>query len=119
MLSFSQIYRSFDSSALAGTSKIHTELEELVARFVGKEAAITFGMGFATNVGNIPNFAGKVKPECASCIHSLDTCSITPQGCLILSDQLNHSSLVLGCRLAGATIRVFQHNGTHACMGKM
>lgn len=33
-----------------------------------------------------------------------------PQGCLILSDELNHASLVLGARLSGATIRVFKHN---------
>lgn len=33
-----------------------------------------------------------------------------PQGCLILSDELNHVSLVLGARLSGATIRVFKHN---------
>ncbi len=60
MLLVRQTSHSRDFRALAGTSKIHTELEELVARFVGKEAAITFGMGFATNVGNIPNFVGKV-----------------------------------------------------------
>ena len=40
--------------------KIHKELEELVARFVGKEAAMTFGMGFATNSMNIPTLVGKV-----------------------------------------------------------
>ena len=62
-----------------------------MAQYVGKEDAITFGMGFATNSGNIPVFAEK--------------------GCLILSDQLNHTSLVLGCRLTGAEIRVFKHNG--------
>ncbi len=63
MLSVRQPSHSCDLRALAGTSKIHTELEELVARFVGKEAAITFGMGFATNVGNIPNFVGKVDKQ--------------------------------------------------------
>jgi 7-keto-8-aminopelargonate synthetase-like enzyme len=63
VLSVRQPSHSCDSGALAGTSKIHTELEELVARFVGKEAAITFGMGFATNVGNIPNFVGKVDKQ--------------------------------------------------------
>ena len=76
---------------ISGTSKIHRELESLVAEYVGKEDAIVFGMGFATNSGNIPIFAEK--------------------GCLILSDQLNHTSLVLGCRLTGADIRVFSHNG--------
>ena len=73
-----------------GTTKLHEELETLVASFVGKEAAITFGMGFATNATNMPVFVGK--------------------GCLIVSDALNHTSLVLGARLSGAKIRVFKHN---------
>ncbi|CAI5769352.1 serine palmitoyltransferase 3 [Podarcis lilfordi] len=68
----------------------HVELENLVAEFLGVEAAMAFGMGFATNSMNIPALVGK--------------------GSLILSDELNHSSLVLGARLSGATIRVFRHN---------
>ncbi|XP_048841186.1 serine palmitoyltransferase 2-like [Brienomyrus brachyistius] len=68
----------------------HEELEKLVARFLGVEATMAFGMGFATNSMNIPALAGK--------------------GCLILSDELNHASLVLGARLSGSTIRVFKHN---------
>ncbi|XP_062406856.1 serine palmitoyltransferase 2b [Sardina pilchardus] len=68
----------------------HEELENLVARFLGVEASMTFGMGFATNSMNIPALTGK--------------------GCLILSDELNHASLVLGARLSGSTIRVFKHN---------
>lgn len=68
----------------------HEELEKLVARFLGVEAAMAFGMGFATNSMNIPALVGK--------------------GCLILSDELNHASLVLGARLSGAAIRVFKHN---------
>ncbi|XP_067848127.1 serine palmitoyltransferase 2-like isoform X2 [Heptranchias perlo] len=68
----------------------HEEMEKLVARFLGVEAAMAFGMGFATNSMNIPALVGK--------------------GCLILSDELNHASLVLGARLSGATIRVFKHN---------
>ncbi|CAL8393210.1 serine palmitoyltransferase 2b [Gadus morhua] len=73
-----------------GNLDIHQEMEELVARFLGVESALTFGMGFATNSMNIPALAGK--------------------GCLILSDELNHASLVLGARLSGSTIRVFKHN---------
>ncbi|XP_029449412.1 serine palmitoyltransferase 3-like [Rhinatrema bivittatum] len=68
----------------------HKELEDLVAQFLGVEAAMVFGMGFATNSMNIPALVGK--------------------GCLILSDELNHTSLILGARLSGATIRVFKHN---------
>ncbi|KAM6464135.1 serine palmitoyltransferase 3 [Liasis olivaceus] len=68
----------------------HVELENMVAQFLGVEAALAFGMGFATNSMNIPALVGK--------------------GCLILSDELNHTSLVLGARLSGATIRIFKHN---------
>jgi serine palmitoyltransferase len=73
-----------------GTLKLHKELEEQVAEFLGVESSIVFGMGFATNSTNIPNLVGK--------------------GCLILSDELNHASLVLGARLSGANIKVFKHN---------
>jgi serine palmitoyltransferase len=73
-----------------GTLKCHVQLESLVAEFLGVEDSITFGMGFATNALNIPTLVGK--------------------GCLILSDELNHASLVLGSRLSGATIKVFKHN---------
>uniref|UniRef100_A0A9W3GPM3 serine C-palmitoyltransferase n=1 Tax=Camelus bactrianus TaxID=9837 RepID=A0A9W3GPM3_CAMBA len=74
----------------AGTLDKHKELEDLVAKFLNVEAAMVFGMGFATNSMNIPALVGK--------------------GCLILSDELNHASLVLGARLSGATIRIFKHN---------
>ncbi|XP_064601850.1 serine palmitoyltransferase 2-like isoform X2 [Liolophura sinensis] len=73
-----------------GYQKIHRELDNLTARFLGVEAAITFPMGFATNSMNIP--------------------CLVQKGCLIVSDELNHSSLVLGARLSGASIRVFKHN---------
>ncbi len=73
-----------------GTLDIHRKLEKMMAKFLGVEDSITFGMGFATNSTNIPILVGK--------------------GCLILSDELNHVSLVLGSRLSGATIKVFKHN---------
>lgn len=74
----------------SGTHDIHIELEKMVARFLGVEDAITFGMGFATNSLNLPTLIRK--------------------GCLILSDEMNHASLILGSRLSGAVIRVFKHN---------
>ncbi len=46
----------------AGTMDYHKELESLVARFVGKPAAVVFGMGFATNSTNLPALVGKVSP---------------------------------------------------------
>ncbi|KAG8078973.1 hypothetical protein GUJ93_ZPchr0007g4597 [Zizania palustris] len=62
----------------------------MVARFVGKPAAILFGMGYATNSAIIPALIGK--------------------GGLIISDAFNHNSIVNGARGSGASIQVFQHN---------
>ncbi|RUP43953.1 pyridoxal phosphate-dependent transferase [Jimgerdemannia flammicorona] len=76
--------------AEVGTLDIHLELEQLVARFVGKEDAMVVSMGYATNSTTIPALVGK--------------------GCLIISDENNHSSIVFGARLSGASIRVFKHN---------
>lgn len=73
-----------------GQVEVLRELDNLVAEFVGVEAAITFGMGFATNALNIPALFGK--------------------GCCVVSDELNHTSLILGIRLSGAETRVFKHN---------
>jgi 7-keto-8-aminopelargonate synthetase-like enzyme len=73
-----------------GTQKLHAQLEDLVAEFVRKPAALTFGMGFATNACNMP--------------------ALVEKGCLLISDELNHASLVLGARLTGASIKPFKHN---------
>jgi len=67
------------------------QLEEMVARFVGTEDAITCAMGFATNALNIPAIVGK--------------------GCLVLSDEKNHASIITGLKVSGATVRLFKHNG--------
>ncbi|KAJ2158387.1 serine palmitoyltransferase component [Coemansia sp. RSA 552] len=78
--------------AEAGRTTLLVETEDMVARFVGSEAALIVSMGYATNALNIPALVSK--------------------GCLIISDELNHSSLVSGARLSGASIRVFRHNNT-------
>uniref|UniRef100_M1BIA8 Serine palmitoyltransferase long chain base subunit n=1 Tax=Solanum tuberosum TaxID=4113 RepID=M1BIA8_SOLTU len=84
-----------------GTTTIHTELEEHVAKFVGKPAAIVFGMGYVTNSAVLPVLIG--------------------EGGLIISDSLNHNSIVNGARGSGATIRVFQHNmeGIYSMEGEL
>ncbi|GBB94875.1 hypothetical protein RclHR1_02430016 [Rhizophagus clarus] len=76
--------------AEVGTSNLHLQVESLVAKFVGKPAAMVISMGYATNSTTIPALVSK--------------------GCLIISDELNHSSIVFGSRLSGAFIRVFKHN---------
>lgn len=73
-----------------GYLDLHKELEELIAQFLGVEAAIAIPMGFATNSMNLP--------------------CLVEKGSLIFSDELNHASLVLGSRLTGATIRTYKHN---------
>jgi serine palmitoyltransferase len=77
------------SFAEGGYTSAHQELEQTVAEFVGKPAAIVFNMGYGTNFLGIPALMGK--------------------GSLIISDALNHTSIVNGSRSSGATIRVFKH----------
>ena len=73
-----------------GTSDLHLEVEDLIARFVGKPSAMVFSMGFGTNATAFPALIGK--------------------GCLIISDELNHASIRFGARLSGATITMCKHN---------
>lgn len=56
----SKIVKLIEFYLISGNTKLHTELEELVARFVGKPAAILFGMGYVTNSAIIPALVGKV-----------------------------------------------------------
>jgi serine palmitoyltransferase len=74
----------------AGTTPLHRELETVVARYVGKEAAMIFGMGFGTNSTGLPALVGP--------------------GTLVISDELNHASIVVGARSSGAKIAVFKHS---------
>src|SRR5271156_4111818 len=73
-----------------GTSELHLRVEELIAQFVGKEAAMVFSMGFGTNASIFPSLCSK--------------------GSLIISDELNHTSIRFGARLSGAVIKGFKHN---------
>ena len=75
---------------MSGDLSIHHELEEAVALFKGKEAALSFGSGYMANAGIIPALVGR---------HDV-----------IFSDRLNHASIHDGCRLAGARLVRFRHN---------
>jgi glycine C-acetyltransferase len=74
---------------IAGTMKIHMELEEKIARFKGVEACVVFQSGFTANAGTVSSFLGKDD--------------------YIISDELNHASIIDGCRLSRAKILVFRH----------
>ncbi len=75
---------------VAGTSVLHAALEDDLARLKGTEAALVFSSGYHVNVGALPALAG--------------------DGDVIVSDALNHASLIDGCRLSRAAIRVYRHN---------
>lgn len=75
---------------LAGTLGIHRELEETIAEFKHAEAAITYSSGYATNLSVISTLMGR--------------------GDYVLSDKINHASIVDGCLMSGAEFRRFRHN---------
>ncbi|GAB4505723.1 MAG: pyridoxal phosphate-dependent aminotransferase family protein [Anaerolineales bacterium] len=75
---------------LAGSLTIHTELEETIAAFKHTEAAITYTSGYVTNLTVVSTLMGR--------------------GDFVLSDKLNHASIVDGCLMSGAEFRRFRHN---------
>jgi glycine C-acetyltransferase len=75
--------------SIAGTMDLHLELERRLAAFKGVEAAITFQSGFTANLGTIPALVGKDDA--------------------VFSDELNHASIIDGCRLSGAKIIRYTH----------
>jgi len=75
---------------IAGTMDLHMELERRLARFKGAEASLVYQTGFAANAGLIPQLAGKED--------------------VIISDELNHGSIIDGVRLSAAERRVYRHS---------
>src|ERR1700687_1847446 len=80
---------------IAGTMKLHMELEEQIARFKNVEACVVFQSGFTANAGTVSAVLGKED--------------------LIISDELNHASIIDGARLSRATIKVFKHKDVKDC----
>ncbi|MHA2236373.1 MAG: aminotransferase class I/II-fold pyridoxal phosphate-dependent enzyme [Candidatus Thorarchaeota archaeon] len=76
--------------AIAGTMDLHLELERRLANFKGAEASLTYSAGFTTNEGLIPQLVGKEDA--------------------IISDELNHGSIIDGVRLTKAKRFVYKHN---------
>jgi glycine C-acetyltransferase len=77
------------SRSVCGTTELHRELEERIACFKGSEAALILSTGYMANIGLLTTLVGT--------------------GDLILSDELNHASIVDGCRLARAEVWVYRH----------
>ena len=80
---------------IAGTMRIHMELEEKIARFKNVEACVVFQSGFTANAGTVGSILGKED--------------------WILSDELNHASIIDGARLSRAKIKVFRHKDVAHC----
>ncbi|HEY5669615.1 MAG TPA: pyridoxal phosphate-dependent aminotransferase family protein, partial [Anaerolineales bacterium] len=76
--------------SLAGSLTLHKELEEKIANFKGAEAAITFSSGYVTNLTVVSTLIGR--------------------GSYVISDKLNHASIVDGCLMSGAKFLRFRHN---------
>jgi 8-amino-7-oxononanoate synthase len=80
------------SRLISGSMSIHAELESRLAEFKGTEAALLFGSGYLANTGTIAVLARR--------------------GEVVCSDELNHASIIDGCRLAGAETFVYRHADT-------
>jgi glycine C-acetyltransferase len=80
---------------IAGTMKLHMDLEEQIAKFKHVEACVVFQSGFTANAGTVSAVLGKDD--------------------LIISDELNHASIIDGARLSKATIKVFKHKDAKDC----
>jgi len=80
---------------IAGTMKMHMDLEAQIAKFKNVEACVVFQSGFTANAGTVSAVLGKED--------------------LIISDELNHASIIDGARLSKATIKVFKHRDVKDC----
>jgi glycine C-acetyltransferase len=81
--------------SIAGTMQLHLQLEEQIARFKNVEASVVFQSGFAANAGTVA--------------------AVLSKDDLIVSDELNHASIIDGARLSRATIKVFKHKDLKDC----
>jgi glycine C-acetyltransferase len=84
---------------LAGTLDIHQELEETIAEFKNTEAVVTYSSGYATNLTVVSTMVGR--------------------GDYVISDKLNHASIVDGCLMSGATFLRFRHKDMDALENRL
>lgn len=81
------------SRLVSGTMTVHRRLEEALAAFKGTESAVLFGSGYLANLGVVSSVA-----------------RLAGDGAVVFSDELNHASLIDGCRLARAETFVYDHS---------
>ncbi|MER3521570.1 MAG: 8-amino-7-oxononanoate synthase, partial [Acidimicrobiia bacterium] len=78
------------SPLVSGYSELQSQLESEIASFKGCDDCVVFSSGYLANIGTITALVGK--------------------GDVVFSDELNHASIIDGCRLSGAEIRIFRHS---------
>jgi 8-amino-7-oxononanoate synthase len=84
---------------IVGSRPVHSELEDALAAWKGEEAAVLFPTGFAANLGVLTTFGG---PDV-----------------LVCSDELNHASIIDGCRLSRAPVAVYPHRDLDALASRL
>lgn len=77
------------SRLVSGSMTLHRELEKEIATFKGTEASLLFPTGYMANLGAL--------------------CALVSKGDIVIGDKLNHASIIDGCRLSGATFRIYPH----------
>jgi 8-amino-7-oxononanoate synthase len=82
------------SPVIAGRTTSHEKLEQQIATWKQAESALLFGSGYVANLAVVS--------------------TIAKEGDIIFSDELNHASLIDGCRLSKATVRIYSHNDVNA-----
>jgi glycine C-acetyltransferase/8-amino-7-oxononanoate synthase len=87
------------SRLISGTMTVHRRLEERLATFAGRQACLLFGSGYLANLGVIGALAGA--------------------GDTVFSDELNHASIIDGCRLARAEVVVYRHRDAEHLLWSM
>jgi glycine C-acetyltransferase/8-amino-7-oxononanoate synthase len=87
------------SRLISGTMTVHRRLEERLAEFAGRQACLLFGSGYLANLGVIGALAGR--------------------GDTVFSDELNHASIVDGCRLSRAEVIVYRHRDVEHLLWSM
>jgi len=93
---YTTLFRSGTGSVrtIAGTMTVHQELERRLAEFKRTEAVVVFQSGFTANAGTVS--------------------AVLDKDDIVVSDELNHASIIDGCRLSRATIKVFPHKDVQA-----
>lgn len=86
------------SRLIAGNTELHNELEKAIALFLQREDAIVFSTGYMTNTGAI-----------SAIIKGINVFNLIPQKTVIISEELNHASIIDGCKESGAKIIIYPH----------